>query len=230
MMRLRLSDDLWPIGARRRLRPRDDGRVLLRAAIVLLTGLAIAASPAQAQAQILVKPAYGCPAQTLERPFERWSDHRNYVLVGDGGFEAGASGWRTSRATVVAGSQPLSVRNPSDRRALRLSPGGRATSPEICVGLGHPSLRFFARNRGSRLGALAVEVVVTTWLGLRIGIPVGLVTNHRAEWSPTWPMPVVANLLTLTGGKTRIALRFTALGPLSTWEIDDVYVDPYSKR
>jgi hypothetical protein len=227
-MRLRRSADLRAAGASHRRNRRDDGGVLLRIAIVLLTGFALGASPAQAQ--ILVQPAHDCPAETLERPFAPWSDHRDYAFVPDGGFEAAARAWRTSRAAIVDGGQRLNVRDPGDRRALRLSSFGRATSPEVCVGLGHPSLRFFARNTGSPLGALAVEVVVTTSLGLRIGVPVGVLTRFRGGWSPSWPMPVVANLLTLTGGKTRVALRFTALGPLSSWEIDDVYVDPYSKR
>ncbi len=115
-----------------------------------------------------------------------------------------------------------------DAHALRVGPGGMAESPDVCVGLRHPTLRFFARNTGSPLSALAVEVVVTTVLGLRIGLPVGVVANLRDGWSPSLRMPVVANLLAL-GGRTRVALRFTAVGPWSSWEIDDVYVDPYSK-
>jgi hypothetical protein len=195
-------------------------------AVTLFTAMALSAAPAHAQ--ILVRPAHDCPPETLERPFTAWGDHADYVLVGDGGFEQDAHGWRLSRASVVDGNQTLSRRTPADAHALRLGPGAVAQSPEVCVGLRHPTLRFFARNTGSPLSVLAVEVVVTTAIGLRIGLPVGVVANLRGGWSPSLPMPVVANLMAL-GGRTRVALRFTAVGPWSSWEIDDVYVDPYSK-
>jgi hypothetical protein len=42
-------------------------------------------------------------------------------------------------------------------------------------------------------------------------------------------MPVLANLLTLLDGHTSVSFRFTAAGLGSSWEIDDVYVDPYVK-
>ncbi|MBE2317287.1 hypothetical protein DVA67_014995 [Solirubrobacter sp. CPCC 204708] len=196
-------------------------------ALVFAVVAVFAFSAAPAHAQILVRPAYNCPPETLERPFAPWADDANYVLVGDGGFEGGASGWQRSRAIVVEGNQPLNKRAATDAHALELAPGGTAKSPEICVGLHHPSLRFFVRKTGSPLGSLAVEVVVTTVLGLRIGLPVGLLVSSGGGWAPSPPMPVLANLLAL-GGRTRVALRFTSLG-LSTWEIDDVYVDPYSK-
>lgn len=197
-------------------------------ALVVTLFAVMALSAAPARAQILVKPAHDCPPETLERPFTAWGDDANYVLVGDGGFEEGAKGWRLSRASVVDGNQSLSKRAPDDAHALRLGPGGVAKSPDVCVGLRHPTLRFFARNTGSPLSVIVVEVVVTTILGLRIGLPVGVVASFRDGWSPSLRMPVVANLLAL-GGRTRVALRFTAVGPWSSWEIDDVYVDPYSK-
>jgi hypothetical protein len=50
------------------------------------------------------------------------------------------------------------------------------------------------------------------------------------KWAPSPKMPLIVNLLTITGGKARISLRFTAVGRHSSWEIDDVYVDPYGKR
>ena len=52
-----------------------------------------------------------------------------------------------------------------------------------------------------------------------------------SSWQPTvLPVVVVANLLPLLPGqRTPVAFRFTpTLG--GAWSIDDVYVDPYSRR
>ena len=54
-------------------------------------------------------------------------------------------------------------------RSLKLPPGASATSPVICVGLEHPTLRFFAKNNRALLSTLTVEVITETSLGLKAG-------------------------------------------------------------
>jgi hypothetical protein len=57
--------------------------------------------------------------------------------------------------------------------------------------------------------------------------PIGVVTG--GGWAPTLPMTVVANLLPLLpGDQTAVAFRFTAVA--GSWQIDDVYVDPWNRR
>jgi hypothetical protein len=47
-----------------------------------------------------------------------------------------------------------------------------------------------------------------------------------SKWTPTLPLPVIANLLPLLPGDlTPVRFRFTPVG--GAWQIDDVYVDPY---
>ena len=49
-------------------------------------------------------------------------------------------------------------------------------------------------------------------------------------WQPTLPFPVLASLLPLLpGSKTPVAFRFTPAGA-GSWQIDDVYVDPWRSR
>lgn len=199
--------------------------VCLLASVLLTTALV-----PDADAGLLKPPAADCPVETLEQRFTRWSDHRFYALVPDGGFENGAQGWLLRGATVVRGNQTLSARTDDDAHALALHRGGRATSPTVCIGVAHPTIRFFARNTGSPLGLLAVEVVAKTSLGPTVAVPIGVVAGGRGAWAPSYVMPLIVNLLTITGGEAEIALRFTAVGSWSSWEIDDVYVDPYSKR
>ena len=195
-----------------------------------LVAVALLLTAAPAHADVLVPPAGPCADDGAAQVFSRWHDRSWYVPVGDGGFENGATGWtRSAGATVVDGNEPWHVRSPDDRHALRLGRGARATSPPICIGLGRPTIRFFARNTGSRLGLLTVQVVFRTSLGLKLALPIGVTANLSRSWSPTLPMPVLVNLLTLLDGSTDVELRFTAVGPASSWEIDDVYLDPYRK-
>jgi hypothetical protein len=96
----------------------------------------------------------------------------------------------------------------------------------MCVGLGHPTMRFFARKAsGGLLSTLAVEVLFEGLGGTVKSLPIGVVLGG-SSWQPTLPFPVIANLLPLVPGQqTPVAFRFTALG--GTWQVDDVYVDPW---
>jgi hypothetical protein len=179
-----------------------------------------------ANAGVLVSSAAGCPQQALERPFLRWADPANYVLVRQGTVEA-TSAWTLSRAYRVAGNEPFFVHGAGERYSLSLPAGSSATTPTQCVGLEHPTLRLFARNTGSLLSVLSVEVLIEDKLGLVKSVPMGVVTGTSA-WAPTLPMPVIANLLPLLPGeRTPVRFRFKPVGLGASWQIDDVYVDPY---
>ena len=78
-----------------------------------------------------------------------------------------------------------------------------------------------------RSSRLKVDAVYTTALGT-IVTPVGVVCLSR-NWSPSLPLPLLANVLGLTslkGTTTSVQLRFTTIGK-AEWRIDDVYVDPW---
>jgi hypothetical protein len=92
----------------------------------------------------------------------------------------------------------------------------------MCIGVEHPTLRFFARNTGDPTSVLTVSVVSGD-----LALPVGVITA-RSRWAPTPIVPVVVNLLSLLGDQD-VAFRFTAADSGGEWTIDDVYVDPYKK-
>jgi hypothetical protein len=186
------------------------------ALLVILGALAILALPGPAHA------ADGCPDQPLDRTFRPWLDPAWYAQAPNGGFESGASGWTLERgAAVVDGNEPFNVGGSGDASSLDLPPGGSATTAPVCIGVEHPTIRFFARNTGDPLSVLTVSVVVRGH-----ALPVGLITA-RSEWTPTPVVPVVVNLLSLLGDQ-QVAFRFSA-GDGGEWTIDDVYVDPYKK-
>jgi hypothetical protein len=195
----------------------------------MVTGLAFAA-PSAAQAGLLVQTATDCEAQTLEQPFTRWLDHANYTLVPNGTIEDGANRW--TGGTVVSGNEPWNVHGAGESSSLKIASGRSVTSDTICVGLDHPTMRFFAKSNNSSLlgivSVLAVEVVFEDAGGNVRSLPIGVVTPN-SKWQPSLPLPVLANLLPLLPGETTpVRFRFTAVGGAS-WQIDDVYVDPRAR-
>jgi hypothetical protein len=185
---------------------------------------ALGALPATAGA-VLVKQAPSCAPQPAAKAFGLWGDARDYVLAPGGSFEDGAPGWQLNGASIVSGNESYFVGGRSHNKALRLDGGETATTPEICVGLEHPTIRLFTRNNRLLLSALTVEVIVHTSLGLKVPVPIGVVLPHN-PWKPTPSFLVVANLLPLLPNNyTPVAFRFRAIGGGSWW-IDDLYVDP----
>jgi hypothetical protein len=203
---------------------------LLPALGVLAVAL-IGATNAQAAGE-LTSQAPSCDGRTLEQPFTRWLDPINYTLVPDGDLTAGGAGWQLSGgAEVVGENEPWYVHGGSTPAAVRLPQGASATTPAVCVTTLDLVARFFARSTGSLLGTLRAEVLYEDSAGNVHALPIGVVAGlTAANWAPSLPMPVLANLLgLLPGGDSAVAFRFTAVGPGSTWLLDDVYVDPYRK-
>lgn len=184
----------------------------------------------RAEAGVLVASATDCDRQVLAQPFLPWADPAEYTLLRDGSFGAGARAWQlSSGASIAAENEPFRVNGDHRAASLRLDPGSSATSPALCVGIAHPTLRFFARNAGPVTGTLEVEALFEDALGNVQSVSLGPVSGH-SSWAPTLPLPVVANLLALLPDeRTPVAFRFSTPESSGAWLIDDVYVDPYSK-
>lgn len=200
------------------------------AAVIALAALSFSA--VSANAGILVSSAPNCDGQPLATPFTPWLDSASYTPVAGGDFESGAAGWALSGGAAVAnGNESFNVAGPG-ASSLAVPGGGSATSPVMCVGIEHPTLRFFAkRNTGGLLGlsTMRVDVLFENNLGLVSSLPIGVVVP-TASWQPTLPMTVLANLLPLLPGQhTPVQFRFTPLLG-GNWSVDDVYVDPYGRH
>jgi hypothetical protein len=199
---------------------------LAGAAATVVASLAMAGS---ASAGVLVKTTTDCPGQVLSQPFTRWLDPMSYTLVPGGSFETGATGWKLSgSAQVVSGNEPWHVTRAADAKSLRIPSGSSAVSAPICVGLEHPTLRFFAKRNSGLLSTLAVSAIVQLQAGGQLEVPVGVVA--AGSWTPTLPMLYLGNLLPLLPGQyTPVTFRFTPLLG-GDWQVDDVYVDPMRSR
>ena len=209
-------------------------RGIRRARIALIAGLTgaalFAALPGSASAGVLVASAPDCDNGAVSQPFALWGDNNSYFLAPGGDFESGASDWSGGR--VVADQEPWRAAG-AGSHALSVGAGRSAVTPTMCVGLEHPTMRFFAHSSGGGLlgglSQLAVTARVETSLGLVVEVPVGTVsalTGNGTRWNKTPTQIVLASLLPLLpGDHTPIQFRFSAVGP-SDWVIDDVFVDP----
>ena len=206
-------------------------RSLRTTAAAVTAVVALAAGATTANAGVLVASSPSCDDQALSKPFLPWLDVADYTALSGGDFESGAAGWSLDNSAVAGGNEPYRVGAATDSKSLSLSSGGSATSPAICVGITHPTIRFFAKRRSGGMlstSTLRVDVLFETASGDVASLPIGLVLNG-GSWQVTSPFAVVANLLPLLPGETTpVAFRFTAQG--ADWSIDDVWVDPYARK
>ena len=201
---------------------------------VIAVAAFMAVAAPNANAGILVKSANDCGTESIENPFTRWGDDNNYVAVPNGNLENGSADWSLSGSSVVAGNEPWKVHDSGDDSSLKIPAGKSAVTGTMCVGLEHPTLRFFSKSTsgggllGGLLSTLVVEVQTELSTGTVVTLPVGVVLPN-GQWRPSPTYLVVANLLPLLpGDHAPVRFKFTAVGGAG-WQIDDVYVDPRSK-
>ena len=181
-----------------------------------------------AQAGPLVASAPDCAEESVSQPFAPWADLMSYQFAPDGGFESGGQGWDLDGADVVSGNESYDVHDPGDSASLRIRAGESATSPTVCVGLEHPTIRLFGKRSNGLIASAAVSVLFEDAAGNVLGAPIGVIAG-TSSWQPTLPMPIVANLLPLLPGEhTPVRFRVTAV--TGGVQIDDLYVDPYRRN
>jgi hypothetical protein len=185
---------------------------------------------AAALAAVVVAPAgnaglLSCGATS--QPFAQFGDYSSYFGFGNNGFEGGTTGWRLSGASVVAGNEPWYV-NGFGSHALSIAPGGTAASPLVCTAIDAPDWRMFAHADGAN-GSLRAQIVFFGLLGNVTGIL--NVTSFDAggygSWAPTADVPSILSLPLLTA---YAQLRLTSTATSGSWQVDDVYVDPWASR
>ncbi|HEX3323785.1 MAG TPA: hypothetical protein VHR65_01420 [Solirubrobacterales bacterium] len=191
------------------------------AAIVAITLLAMTAFASSSQA---------CSYSGAKQTFSRWGDQHNYVLAPDGGFEAGGAGWSLSGAKVVEGNESYYLNGAGDSKSLLLPAASSAASPPICMAIDTPAFRLMARNTGSPSSRLRIEAVYNL-LGL---VQTKVVSNLTAgpSWAPIQPVSTVLGLSTIVGTliPSAIQIRITPLDATGNWQVDDLYIDPFSRH
>ncbi|HWE09117.1 MAG TPA: hypothetical protein VG325_07175 [Solirubrobacteraceae bacterium] len=168
-----------------------------------------------------------CRSQPLSTPFAQWGDTSNYFLVPGGSFEGTPDqvGWSLSNAGLTPANEPFQVGGNSDQQSLTINAGGSATSPYFCVDNTMTDLRFFAQQvtAGSDL---QVQALVQTDNGVET-VPVGnLADGSDPAWAPT--DPIAGNTAAIPSGQSlMVALQLVVPASSGSWQLDDIYVDPW---
>jgi len=168
-----------------------------------------------------------CPTQPVSNPFSQWGDSNDYFLVPGGSFEGTSDqvGWTLSNASLTTGNEPFNVNDPGDQQSLTINGGGSATSPFFCVDDTMSSLRFFAQQAGGGTD-LRVKALLQNPDGSVTAVPIAdLADGSMPTWAPTDSLGGSGRLP--TGSSILVALRFRAPLSSGSWQIDDIYVDPY---
>jgi hypothetical protein len=198
-------------------------KIVRLAAVFGAAFLGVVALPAMAEA--------ACPTTTTTKPFQRWNDLANYSMVSNGFFESGTTGWSLTKAAVATGNESYKVRASTDVKSLAIQPTGLVLSPTLCVGVEHPSFRFFARRTSGTWGVLNVKLRWTGSNGQTNETVVGSLSGDPYKsWLPSPSMPLGTTLpLWQSGQSLSVRLVFDPEDFGGAWTIDDVYVDPYRK-
>lgn len=160
-------------------------------------------------------------------PFAQFGDTDSYFGFSNNGFENGTAGWNVSGASVSSGNEPWDVGG-SGSSSLSIGPGGSASSPKVCAALNAPHWRLFAHSNGAN-GDLHAQVVFYGLLGNVLGV-LNFTSFSAADytsWEPTTFVPSTLALPLLTWSAQ---LRLISSATSGTWQVDDVYVDPWGNR
>ncbi len=168
--------------------------------------------------------AVGCPSSPASTLLAEFGDSALYTLLPSSTFEMGTAGWSLTNASLATGEGVTKGSN-----AIEIEPGGSAVSPAVCVNSEYPSFRFFYREvEGSDAARLQVRLRWTDRLGFSRSTSVGSL-EPNGEWTLS-PVLELARALPLWMPESSLSVRlsFEASGH-SSWTIDDVYIDPYSR-
>ncbi|MEA2382333.1 MAG: hypothetical protein QOH72_2304 [Solirubrobacteraceae bacterium] len=209
-----------------------DGRRGGRLVAAVAAALALTATPALAAktTPATAGTAPGCTEPTTQA-FLFANDKKDYVLAPGGDLETSLSGWSlTGGAAAVPGSAPAVSGGQLGARSLLIPSGGSVTSAPMCVGAHSPFFRFQTRNTGFP-GALKVEVLYLDGPKFTGEREAGTITAGAA-WAPTSRLSLSQGIMGVNGSSTSratLAFRFTPVGVGGSWQVDDLYVDPYRK-
>jgi hypothetical protein len=195
--------------------------------LTLAAAAAFAVLPAAGASADLINTS-DCDGAALSQPFAAWGDSAQYKLLPGGNFEGSLDGYTLhGNAKVVSGNEQFGP----GAKSLSIPAGSSVLTAATCVNSANPTYRFFYKSQGGLLGLLPVMTVSLVYESGLLGIvelPLGVVLPS-GKWAPSGKQLTLASLGSLVAdGSVPLALRFTSVA--GTWTVDDVYVDPVSRR
>jgi hypothetical protein len=208
--------------------PRRHSRFAGLPQVLSATALALVVLGGGAQAALAYGTPLACTTRSEAAVFAPWGDTATYFQVSNGGFENGATDWALNNgAKVVSGNETYDVAGAADSHSLLIPPNGAAESRTLCVSRGEDTIRLFVANPHKSGSILHVDAIVVNPDNGAIGTTAFDVNGDvpSAAWAPTMQLKI-PNLLGGSGTE-QLTLRFTTRGAAATWNIDDVFVDPF---
>ena len=200
------------------------------------------ASPATPATPAATTPpkATGCTPLPTTKAFSKFGDAADYYPAPGGSFESGGPAWKlTTGAKIVSGNENLGIVGGS--KALQLSPGATATSPEFCVDETQPSFRFASKVSSLDGGYVAIVLWrdsdgnVTQSQFTASGL--GTYYNKQTDWNPSAVSPLATKIPLLQSGGKTATVQLMFVGTMKAYgifvgakaTIDSVMVDPYRR-
>jgi hypothetical protein len=167
-----------------------------------------------------------CPSQPVSTPFTHWGDNSSYFLVPGGSFEGTTAqvGWTLSNASLTSTNDSSSVSHGGGEQALTINGGGSATSPYFCLDSTMTAFRFFARQLQGG-SDLKVVGLVKTWYGA-YRVPLAAIPDgSMSSWGPVSKIAIPTSRIPIQIS-IPVSVRFVVPSE-GSWQMKDVYVDPY---
>jgi hypothetical protein len=199
---------------------------LFKTAVAALGAVALLAAPASA-----AETAPPCtPSGALTQPFAPFGDLGLYSPVANEGLENGSDGWTfTGGASVVNANEPWFISGrATDGHALNLPANSTATTAPFCVDETYTHIRLFTRNTGLLTSSQLKVEILSFEKGKWVAHKGFTQRSETPDWvlSQSVPIQVIASG---SGATTHVAFRFSAVGLKASVQVDDVYVDPWSR-
>jgi hypothetical protein len=164
---------------------------------------------------------YSCPAQPMKQAFSSYGDSNQYFFAPNGGFENGTTGWTLGAgATVVSGSETAYLNSSSDSKSMKLPANGWVRTGQICIDTTQQVVRLMVKGTS---GQLKVDAKVVSGGNIRTW-STQVDASSSAGWRPSQQIQFAQGSNQFLGATT-LQLTFTAIG--ATWQVDDLYVDPF---
>jgi len=164
----------------------------------------------------------------MTSPFARWGDTGKYFMLDNGGFENGSTDWTLAGgAKVVSGNESYHLNSTRDSHSLLLPTGASAQSDATCFDVNAQTVRLMVKGPSSSGAQLKVDAYVLTQTsgGVNIRTVSTQILNPGTSWNPSSAVTFSLGQSQMLAATATVQFTFTALG--GTWQIDDVYVDPF---
>ena len=130
---------------------------------------------------------------------------------------------------MTGGNEPWKIGGASHANSLSLPAGSSAVTAPICIDATYPYFRLFAKNAGTGKSVLKIDVLFYDAKGNIVNTKPYDYTTTSTAWQPTGTVKISVFTPKTTVAAAPVAFRFTPVGPTASYQIDDVYVDPWAR-